>query len=52
MDGDTFINVHVVNSPNFPVSFDGSTGTLQIDTVSGVAPSSNEDLYNKLVALL
>jgi hypothetical protein len=36
----------------FLLSFNGSTGTLQVDTIDGVAPTSNSDLYDKLVTLL
>lgn len=33
------------------LSFDGYIGTFQIDTIDGVAPTSNIDLYNKINAL-
>lgn len=36
----------------FPVSYDGATGTLQIDEVNSSAPSSDSDLYTKLIALI
>lgn len=36
----------------FTLSFDGSTGTMQVDSVDGVAPTSNSDLYDKLIALI
>jgi hypothetical protein len=36
----------------FTISFDGSTGTMQVDSVDGVAPTSNSDLYDKLIALI
>jgi len=49
---DTFVKVLVIGEPNWAVSFDGSTGTLQIDSVNGVAPTSNSDLYDKLITLL
>ena len=35
-----------------PVSHDGSNGTLQIDTIDGAAPTSMNDLYDKLKALI
>jgi hypothetical protein len=36
----------------FLFSFNGATGTLQVDTIDGVAPVSNSDLYDKLIALI
>jgi hypothetical protein len=36
----------------FLFSFNGATGTLQVDTIDGVAPTSNSDLYDKLIALI
>ena len=36
----------------FLLTFDGAVGTLQVDLVDAVAPTSNSDLYDKLVALL
>ena len=47
-----FILVKVHNDLPFEVSFDGSAQTLQIDSVDGVAPTSNSDLHDKLSALL
>lgn len=38
--------------PRWALSFNGSTGTFQVDSVNGVAPTSNSDLYDKLIALL
>lgn len=52
MPSDAFVKVLVLNEASWSVSFNGSTGTLQIDTVDTVAPVSNSDLYIKLVALL
>lgn len=52
LPSDTYVKVLVLNEPNWAVSFDGSTGTAQIDTVAGVSPTSNSDLYDKLIALL
>ena len=48
----SFVQVLVLGEPNWAVSYDGSAGTLQIDSVNGVSPSSNSDLYTKLIALL
>jgi hypothetical protein len=36
----------------FLFSFNGSAGTLQVDSIDSVAPTSNSDLYDKLIALL
>jgi len=36
----------------FLLSFDGSSGTLKVDSIDGVAPTSNSDLYDKLIALI
>lgn len=47
-----YIDVIVVGEPAWAVSWNGSSGTLQIDSVDGVAPASNSDLYTKLSALL
>lgn len=46
------IHVVVIQEKEWMVSWDGSTGTLQIDSVNGVAPTSNSDLYDKLIALI
>lgn len=43
--------VDVLTQPDWLVSFDGSVGTFQIDSIDGVAPTSNSDLYDKLIAL-
>lgn len=52
LPSDSYVKVLVLNEPNWAVSFDGSTGTAQIDSVNGVAPTSNSDLYDKLSTLL
>ena len=52
MVSDSFVRVLVIGEPSWAVSFDGSSGTLTIDTVAGVAPTSNSDLYDKLIALI
>ncbi len=36
----------------FLFSWDGATGTLKLDSINGVAPTSNSDLYDKLIALI
>ena len=52
MASDSFVQVLVVGEPNWAVSFNGSANTLQIDSVNSVAPTSNSDLYDKLIALI
>lgn len=49
---DEFVRVCVKNEPSWAVTFDGNGNTLQIDMVVGVAPTSNSDLYDKLIALI
>ena len=39
-------------SDYFLLSFNGTAGTLQVDLIDGVAPTSNSDLYDKLLALI
>lgn len=34
------------------LSHDGATGTFQVDTINGATPTSNSDLYDKLIALI
>jgi hypothetical protein len=49
---DTHVNVLVIGESSWGVSWDGSSSTLQIDSVNSVAPTSNSDLYDKLTALI
>ncbi len=49
---DSKVRVLVVGEAVWLVSFDGSSSTLQIDTINSVAPTSNSDLYDKLIALI
>jgi hypothetical protein len=46
------ILVDIAGQPDWLVSFDGKVGTFQIDSVDGVAPTSDSDLFDKLKALL
>ena len=46
------VDVYTQDSVKWSCSFNGAGSTLQIDTVDGVAPISNLDLYNKLVTAL
>ena len=46
-----FVKAQTVGEPEWQLSFDGVNG-LQVDSVDGVVPTSNSDLYNKLDALI
>lgn len=45
---DSFVQVLFQDGRKWAVSHDGVNG-LQIDSIDGVAPTSNDDLYQKLV---
>ena len=47
-----FVEALIHGETGWAVSFDGSTGTFQVDSIDGVAPTSNSDLYDKLIALI
>ena len=46
------VMIDIESQPDWLVSFDGAVGTFQIDSVDGVTPTSNSDLYDKLIALI
>jgi len=46
------VEASILSEKLWCVSFDGSNETLKIDTVDGLTPTSNEDLYNKLAELI
>lgn len=51
---DSIVNVKMkdaITTTHWKLSFDGSGLTFQVDTIDGVAPTSNVDLYNKINAL-
>jgi len=49
---DANVNVFLIEQGMlFVLTFDG-VGGMQVDTVNGVAPTSNSDLYDKLIALI
>jgi hypothetical protein len=52
MVSNAYVDVLVAGEVDWAVSFDGSSNTMQIDSVNGVAPTSNSDLYDKLIALI
>lgn len=49
---DSFVQINVDGENTWTVSNTASEGILVIDSVDGVAPTSLEDLYNKLIALI
>lgn len=49
---DTSVQINLDKEYSWVVTFDGASGTYQIDSVDGVAPTSNSDLYNKLSVLI
>ena len=49
----SFVEAVVLNDGKWTVSFDDSVVTaLKVDSVDAVAPTSNSDLYDKLIALI
>lgn len=46
-----FVELHI--EPNdLAISFEGGENTMKVDSINGVAPTSNSDLYDKLIALI
>jgi hypothetical protein len=50
-DAESHVQASEDNGTTVLLSYNGATGTMQVDSVDGVAPTSNSDLYNKLTAL-
>lgn len=47
------VTVHVLNgSKDWYLSYDGKADTFQVDSVDGVAPTSDSDLASKIAALI
>lgn len=42
----------VFNEQNFRFSYNGSAGSMQVDSINGVSPIDNSDLYSKLQTIL
>lgn len=51
-DGSMVEATTVYNSLTFPVTFNGASGTFKVDSIDGVVPTSNSDLYDKLIELV
>lgn len=49
---DAYVDVETKHEPRWLVVFEATTGMLLVDSVDGVAPTSNSDLYDKLIALI
>ncbi len=49
---DTQVEAEISNGMKWHVAHTNTVGCFIIDTVAGVAPTGNEDLYNKLSALI
>ena len=50
--GTGYVEVVLNNSDVWQISTDGSNNTLRIDTVDGETPTDNDDLCNKIAALM
>lgn len=46
-----FVKVTTIGEPEWQLSYNGLNG-MQVDLVNGVEPTSNADLYTKLIALI
>jgi hypothetical protein len=49
--GGTHITVVILDGEDFDISYNTYKHAMVVDLIDGVAPTSNEDLFNKLVAL-
>jgi hypothetical protein len=47
-----FVRVKMANGEKFDISFDNTVGALTVGTVDAIAPTSNEDLRNKINAIV
>lgn len=48
----TYVHISLIGERDWLVSYDGAGQSVKIDSVDGVAPVDNADLYTKLVDLL
>lgn len=51
-ENDVFVKVRMLNGERFDLSYTDTTGALTVGTINGVAPTSNEDLKDKINALV
>lgn len=51
-DSDEYVEIDVANSGIWNLVFEASGNNMIVDTVAGGSPSSNADLYAKLIALI
>lgn len=49
---DAYITAHTTEEPRWNLVYAESGNNLIVDSVDGVTPTSNNDLYNKLIALI
>lgn len=51
-NGSNWVEVHTKDGHDWKVCYTAYADSLVVDSVDGVAPTSNSDLYTKLVALM
>lgn len=51
-ESDSMVTVISEGSPQWNLAYTSTTGCFIIDSINGVAPTSNSDLYDKLIALI
>jgi hypothetical protein len=49
---DAMVTVISEGSPQWNLAYTATTACFVVDSVNGVAPTSNSDLYDKLIALI
>lgn len=52
INGGAYVNVLENDGFEWMVSQNGASGTFTVDSVNAVAPTSNSDLYDKLIAII
>ena len=50
--GDTYVSAHTLEEIRWTLVYAASGANLIVDSVDGASPSSNSDLYDKLIALI
>jgi len=48
----TLVEIDIPHEKNWLLSHNGSAGTFQVDLVDGLAPTSLDDLYTKIQAII